>query len=269
MGIVNVNDDSFSGDGTLDTDKALAHAREMIAAGADIIDVGAESARTNRAAITTSAEIARLQPFIAALKSPPARPLISVNTWRPEVTREILPLGIDLLNDIGALPDDSNARLCAEHGCALLIMHSVGRPKVPHTAQGYQRCLVGTPDLFPREDRSRNAAPASRGMRSCSTPASISPSSAATTSRSTASSGASRPSGSRSSCRSHARPSSVRSWGSTTPAARDAGHGRLHRRRPAARGTDLPRAPCGSGRGGDPGARSNFEKAIDKRTMPD
>jgi len=138
MGIVNINDDSFSGDGTLDTDKALARAREMIAAGADMIDVGAESARTNREAISASAEIARLTPFVTALKSDPRPPLISVNTWRPEVTREILPLGIDLLNDIGALPDDSNARLCAKHACALLIMHSVGRPKVSHTGQGYQ-----------------------------------------------------------------------------------------------------------------------------------
>jgi dihydropteroate synthase len=138
MGIVNVNDDSFSGDGTLDIDRAVSQALQMLAAGADIIDVGAESARTNRAAITTGEEIARLQPFIAALKAAAgSSPLISVNTWRPEVAREVLPMGIDLLNDIGALPDDTNARLCAEHGCALLIMHSIGLPKVAHTAQRY------------------------------------------------------------------------------------------------------------------------------------
>ena len=141
MGIVNVNDDSFSGDGTLDIDRAISQALEMAAAGADIIDVGAESARTNRGAISVAEELARLQPFIAGLRDRssalPRAPLISVNTWRPEVAREILPMGIDLLNDIGALPDGSNASLCAEHGCALLIMHSVGLPKVAHTAQRY------------------------------------------------------------------------------------------------------------------------------------
>ena len=95
------------------------------------------SARTNRGAISISEEIERLAPFITALKATPHPPLISVNTWRPEVAAEVLPLGVDLLNDIGALPDASNARLCAEHGCALLIMHSIGLPKVPHTAQRY------------------------------------------------------------------------------------------------------------------------------------
>ena len=109
MGIVNVNDDSFSGDGTLDIDRAISQALEMAAAGADIIDVGAESARTNRGAISVAEELARLQPFIAGLRDRssalPRAPLISVNTWRPEVAREILPMGIDLLNDIGALPD--------------------------------------------------------------------------------------------------------------------------------------------------------------------
>ena len=137
MGIVNINDDSFSGDGSLDPNTAIKQARAMQAAGAGIIDLGAESARTNREAISVGEEIARLQPVIAALRDSPAPPLISVNTWRPEVVAEILPMGIDLLNDIGALPDDRNARLCAQHGCALLIMHSVGLPKVPHTGQHY------------------------------------------------------------------------------------------------------------------------------------
>lgn len=147
MGIVNVNDDSFSGDGTLDIDAALSLAQNQIRSGADIIDVGAESARTNRDAITSEEEVARLRPFIERFpdlaEAPaiggdvPVPPLLSVNTWRPEVVREILPMGVDLLNDIGALPDASNARLCAEHGSALLIMHSVGLPKQAHPGQRY------------------------------------------------------------------------------------------------------------------------------------
>jgi dihydropteroate synthase len=146
MGIVNVNDDSFSGDGTLDIDQALVQAAAHIQAGADIIDVGAESARTNREPISVAEEVDRLAPFIerfhtqaesSRFEDQQSPTLLSVNTWRPDVVRQVLPLGVDLLNDIGALPDGENASLCAEHGSALLIMHSVGEPKVPHTGQRY------------------------------------------------------------------------------------------------------------------------------------
>lgn len=136
MGIVNVNDDSFCGDGSLEFGSVMEQIRQQVAAGAEIIDVGAESARTNREAITVSEEIDRLRPVIRAFHrecwNQPA-PLLSVNTWRPEVIAAILPEGVDLLNDLSALPEATNARLCAAHGTALLIMHSVGLPKVPHT----------------------------------------------------------------------------------------------------------------------------------------
>jgi dihydropteroate synthase len=149
MGIVNINDDSFSGDGTLDVAKALAQARRMILDGADVIDVGAESARTNRGPIGVREEIARLLPFLDGFEALCAEasprdefqiwpPLLSVNTWRPEVVAAVLPTGkVDLINDIGGLVEDTNARLCYEHGAALLLMHTVGEPKVPHTTQRY------------------------------------------------------------------------------------------------------------------------------------
>ena len=144
MGILNLNDDSFCGDGTLDQGVAAARVKGMLADGADIIDVGAESARTNRAAITVEEEVARLVPFLESyptLLEDASRldgkqlwpPVLSINTWRPEVVEKVLPLGGDLLNDMSALPEDRNARPCACHGAALLIMHSVGEPKVPHT----------------------------------------------------------------------------------------------------------------------------------------
>jgi dihydropteroate synthase len=144
MGILNLNDDSFCGDGTLDPEVASTRVKEMLADGADIIDVGAESARTNRAAITVDEEVARLAPFLetypALLEDAPRLdgqqlwpPVLSINTWRPQVVEKVLPLGGELLNDMSALPDDRNARHCARHGAALLIMHSVGEPKVPHT----------------------------------------------------------------------------------------------------------------------------------------
>ncbi len=150
MGIVNINDDSFCGDGTLDPEKALAQAAQMLRDGADIIDIGAESARTNRGPITVAEEVTRLMPFldawprlVASFAQAPYDvdqvwpPMLSINTWRSEVIAAVLPHGGDLINDISALPDETNARLCAEHGASLLIMHSIGQPKVAHTHVSY------------------------------------------------------------------------------------------------------------------------------------
>lgn len=146
MGIININDDSFSGDGTLDQYKAMQMALEKVDQGADIIDVGAESARTNRGPITIDEEVDRLAPFIDAFHSfnwneERKKPLLSINTWRPEVTKKIVPLGIDILNDIGALNQTDNAEICAKHGSALLIMHSIGLPKEPHLGQKYENII--------------------------------------------------------------------------------------------------------------------------------
>lgn len=160
MGIVNVNDDSFSGDGTLDIDDAVALARWQIEAGADIIDVGAESARTNRSAVPVGEEVRRLRAFlerweecVAAAKPRDAEqvwpPVLSVNTWRAEVIREVLPEGnIGLVNDMSGLPTDENARLCADAGVSLLVMHSVGEPKVPHLHQQWDDVLGAMERFF-------------------------------------------------------------------------------------------------------------------------
>ncbi len=159
MGIVNVNDDSFSGDGTLDFDSALAQARQLIQAGADFIDVGAESARTNRGAVTETEEIRRFTGFFERWdevwqdEKPRDQeqvwpPILSANTWRYGVVDAVLRLGkVELINDMGALPDDRNARLCAEHRAALLIMHSVGEPKIPHFQQQWPDVMAAL-ELF-------------------------------------------------------------------------------------------------------------------------
>ncbi len=160
MGIVNVNDDSFSGDGTLDFTSAIRQARAQLLSGADIIDVGAESARTNRAAISVDEELRRFAGFIERweeawqglapldeLQVWP--PILSANTWRPEVVEKLLCLGkVEILNDMGALPDDKNARSCALHDTALLIMHSVGEPKVPHFSQHWPDVMVELHNFF-------------------------------------------------------------------------------------------------------------------------
>jgi dihydropteroate synthase len=146
MGIVNVNDDSFSGDGTLDLEEALQFAAKQAAAGADVIDVGAESARTNRDAIPVAEEVARFGGFmerwgetISTVDPVDAQqvwpPVLSANTWRPEVVEAVLEMGAEMINDLGGLPTARNARLAAEHGAALLVMHTIGVPKIPQTEQ--------------------------------------------------------------------------------------------------------------------------------------
>lgn len=151
MGIVNINDDSFCGDGTLDPTVAFAQAEQQLRDGADIIDIGAESARTNREAISVSEEIDRLMPFLAKwpeLKAHHNSPLLSINTWRSDVIAEILPEGGDVINDISGLPDAFNAKLCAEHNASLLVMHSVGEPKVPHTHVKYDNIMETLEHFF-------------------------------------------------------------------------------------------------------------------------
>lgn len=159
MGIVNVNDDSFSGDGTLEIDEALAQARQRIEEGADVIDVGAESARTNRAAVPVAEELRRFHAFLAGWPAVAAAakpkdeeqiwpPVLSANTWRPEVVAGVLPHGVELINDMGGLPDDRNARLCAAAGASLLIMHSVGEPKVPHFHQQWDDVMARIEEFF-------------------------------------------------------------------------------------------------------------------------
>jgi dihydropteroate synthase len=170
MGIVNVNDDSFSGDGTLDLDAAAELARRQALAGADIIDVGAESARTNRAAVTVAEEVRRFRGFIDRWpdlwrdigprdSDQLWPPVLSANTWRPEVVAEILDQDpVELINDMGGLPDAANARLCAARGAALLVMHSVGEPKIPHFHQQWPDVMAAIEAFFDEKLRLANEA---------------------------------------------------------------------------------------------------------------
>jgi dihydropteroate synthase len=169
MGIVNLNDDSFSGDGSLNVDQAIAQAQTLVSSGADIIDVGGESARTNRGPISVAEEISRVKPFVTrfaecyATVSPVDReqifpPMLSLNTWRPNVLRALLPLGIDIINDIGALAGTENAAMASEYGAALVIMHSVGEPKVPHFHVQYADIMGTLEDFFARKMAEANRA---------------------------------------------------------------------------------------------------------------
>jgi dihydropteroate synthase len=155
MGIVNLSADSFSGDGVAEIDVAIDRARQHLADGATLVDIGAESARTNRWPISEEEEAAQLLRFLerwpqlcATRPAGTPWPLLSINTWRSGVVGAVLPRGGDLLNDISGLPDGENARVCADTGAALLIMHTVGQPKVPHTHVGYDDIMVRLAEYF-------------------------------------------------------------------------------------------------------------------------
>ncbi len=134
MGILNVTPDSFSDGGEFfSLDRALAHAEQMIAEGADIIDIGGESTRPGSAAIVSAAEEQeRVLPIISQLAKRTSVP-ISVDTTKASVARAALDAGAAIVNDISALRFDPEiADEVAKSGAGLVLMHSRGTPGALH-----------------------------------------------------------------------------------------------------------------------------------------
>jgi len=134
MGVLNVTPDSFSDGGEfLSLDSALAHAEQMIAEGADIIDVGGESTRPGGAAIVSAEEeLKRVLPVIEQLTKRSTVP-ISIDTTKASVARAALDAGAAIVNDISALRFDSQiADEVAKSGAGLVLMHSRGTPGALH-----------------------------------------------------------------------------------------------------------------------------------------
>ena len=125
MGILNVTPDSFSDGGKYNNlDRALKHTEEMIADGADIIDVGGESTRPGHEVITDEEEIARVAPVIEAIRKNFDIP-ISIDTYKGAVTEAALQAGADLVNDIwGFKHDEQVAKLTAKYNVACCLMHN-------------------------------------------------------------------------------------------------------------------------------------------------
>ncbi len=122
MGILNVSPDSFAGDGVTQASTALALVQEMIAAGADLIDVGGESTRPGSEPIGVDEETERVIPIIEAIRRETDIPL-SVDTYKYEVAREALEAGADIINDIWGLKREPRlAELVAEHEAAMVLM---------------------------------------------------------------------------------------------------------------------------------------------------
>ncbi|MBN1524138.1 MAG: dihydropteroate synthase [Spirochaetales bacterium] len=130
MGILNITPDSFYPDSrTPNFDTAFKKAGEMIADGADILDIGGESTRPGSDPISVEEEIQRVVPLIKALKNQ-WNGILSIDTKKIEVASAALDAGVDMINTVSGLrEDDRFARLVAEAGVPVVLMHMQGTPK--------------------------------------------------------------------------------------------------------------------------------------------
>jgi dihydropteroate synthase len=129
MGVVNVTPDSFSDGGEyFAADSAVAHCRELLDDGADILDIGGESTRPGADPVGTAEEIRRVLPVVEAAAAMGAR--ISIDTTKAEVARRALPAGASIVNDVSALRFDPElAEVVAEAGVECCLMHMLGEPR--------------------------------------------------------------------------------------------------------------------------------------------
>lgn len=127
MGIVNLTPDSFSGDGlAASADRAIAHAQAQLAAGADMLDLGAESSRPGAQPTPLEEELRRLLPVLEAVRDSGVP--ISIDTYKPEVMRAALAGGASMINDIYALRMPGAVEAVADSDCAICLMHMQGEP---------------------------------------------------------------------------------------------------------------------------------------------
>ena len=137
MGILNVTPDSFSDGGRfVGREQALAQARQMVAEGAAIIDVGGESTRPGAEAVSTEQELARVVPLIETLAAELPVP-VSVDTSKPEVMRAAVAAGAGLINDVYALRQPGALEAAAEAQVPVCLMHMQGEPRTMQQAPQY------------------------------------------------------------------------------------------------------------------------------------
>lgn len=146
MGIVNLTPDSFSGDGLAgDVARGIAHARYQFDAGADILDIGAESTRPGAQPATEDEELARLLPVLEEVGRWGVP--ISVDTYKPGVMRAAIRAGAAMINDIGGMLDPAALEAVAASDCGVCVMHMQGQPGTMQQAPVY-RDVVAEVDAF-------------------------------------------------------------------------------------------------------------------------
>ncbi len=149
MGVVNVTPDSFSDGGAfLGAEVAIAHAHELVAQGADILDVGGESTRPGAEPVSGDEELRRVLPVLEGIAAadwmpahrarPLTRPQVSIDTSKASVARAAIAAGADIVNDVSALrADPEMAELIADSGAECCLMHMLGEPRTMQTDPRY------------------------------------------------------------------------------------------------------------------------------------
>lgn len=131
MGILNITPDSISDGGAyVTTESAVARARQLLAEGADILDIGGASSRPGATEVPAETEWERVDPVIRALRQEFPEAILSLDTWRASVARQGLALGVDMINDISAgTLEPEILNVTAEAGAPYLLMHMAGTPQ--------------------------------------------------------------------------------------------------------------------------------------------
>ena len=165
MGILNVTPDSFSDGGDFqDASAAVTHAQAMIAAGADILDIGGESTRPGAVTVDNAAEIARTAPVIAAIRAKSAVP-ISIDTRKADVAAAALQAGATLVNDVAAMSyDPAMAGITAAAKAPICLMHASGDPATMQNNPTYDNVLLDVYDYLAARIALSEAAGIARGL---------------------------------------------------------------------------------------------------------
>lgn len=161
MGVLNVTPDSFSDGGQfLDLESASSHGRELVLAGATIVDIGGESSRPGATPVSLDEELARVVPVVAALANEPVT--LSVDTTKSGVAAAALDAGAQIINDISAATvDPAMLEAIAERGAGVILMHMQGTPQTMQQAPHYDNVVLEVVTYL----RERVAAAVKAGIR--------------------------------------------------------------------------------------------------------
>jgi len=161
MGILNITPDSFSDGGRfVDRERALAHARQMAADGADIIDIGGESTRPGAAPVNVDVELERVVPLVEALAREGIR--VSADTRKAEVMRAALAAGAGMVNDVRALQEPGAMEAAASGNAVVCLMHMRGEPQTMQAEPHYDDVVAEVRDFLVERARCCEAAGISR-----------------------------------------------------------------------------------------------------------
>ena len=150
MGIINANDDSFFEGSRFQKEDAILQIKQMIAEGADMIDIGAVSSRPNAEVVSKAIEFKRIQPICDAIASEKLyeKATFSVDSYTPEVVEYALQSGFSLINDITGASDEAIIKLAVKYDAKLCIMHMQGTPQTMQKNPSYDDVMVEVSEFF-------------------------------------------------------------------------------------------------------------------------